>query len=102
VFDPPSDRWRVINYNIMQKKKTTMQRVRQWVDGTNSVLARPMIHVSGTYRHIDGNRLVAVTFDMGVVLAGLIDVMCNHTSTALYGITKQDGKVCLLLQDLTT
>lgn len=81
------------------KKQTLLQRVRQWVDGTNSVLSRPMIAVSGSYRHIDGNRLVAVTFDMGVVLAGLIYVMCNHTNTALYGITKQDGKACLLLQD---
>lgn len=83
----------------MQKKKTTMQRVRQWVDGTSSVLARPMIHVSGTYRREDGERLVEVIFDMPTVLYGLIPIMCDHTDTSPYGITTSNGKVCVLLQE---
>lgn len=83
----------------MMKKQTTLQRVKQWAQGTNSVLKRPMISVSGTYRMEDGKRLVEVIFGMGIILAGLIDVMLNHTHTSLYGITRQDGKVCLLLQD---
>lgn len=86
----------------MQKKQTTLQRVKTWAQGTNSVLKRPMISVSGTYRYQDGNRLVAVTFNMGIILTGLVEVMTANTSTELYGITTDNGKVCLLLQDLTT
>ena len=83
----------------MQKKTTALERVQSYVRNTNKMLSYDMLSVAKKRCRENGIYLIAVFLDTNIVYPNLIDCMCSHTSTIFYGITKKNGKICILLKD---
>ena len=83
----------------MQNKFSCINRVRRYVDATNNVLRFDMLRVANRRRKEKGKYLVEVFWNTDLVFPNLINCMCSHTCTRLYGITYKDKKICILLAD---
>ena len=83
----------------MNKKTSVLQKIRRYVECTNSILVKNRLKVSSRYKYFEDIRCVEILLDGELILNNRIDLICDHTDTSLHAIGINDGKISIYLTD---
>lgn len=81
------------------KKAAFLNRVKQYVDGINSILVKNKLKVSKQYKMVDGIRCVEVILDGNFIYKDRIELLCDHTDSTLRALRLQDSQICMFFEE---